>query len=80
MGGQQDCISPGSELSPDDLAKLKSKKEKKKKASKLRKILKERLNIDCLRMLTEDYSNEQDNNAAGFDDELNDEWAPEQPV
>lgn len=35
----------------EDLIKLK-KKEKKKKASKLRKILKERLNIDCLRMLT----------------------------
>lgn len=26
--------------------------EKKKKAQKIRKILKERLNIDCLRMLT----------------------------
>lgn len=41
-------------------AKLKSKKEKKKKANKLRKILKERLNIDCLRMLTT-TDNDKDN-------------------
>lgn len=32
---------------------MKSKKEKTIKANKLRKILKERLNIDCLRMLTQ---------------------------
>lgn len=37
---------------------MKQKKEKMIKANKLRKILKERLNIDCLRMLTQ---NDPDN-------------------
>lgn len=50
-------------VEPLSETKLKSKKEKKKKANKLRKILKERLNIDCLRMLTTQPEIED-----GFDD------------
>jgi hypothetical protein len=38
--------------SPEIVRTKQKRNEKKKKATKLRKILKERLNIDCLRMLT----------------------------
>jgi len=38
--------------------KLESKREKRKKSKMIKKILKERLNIDCLRMLCEESSDD----------------------
>ena len=38
-----------------------TKKEKKAKSKKIKKILKDRLNIDCLRMLCDMSGDEEDN-------------------
>jgi hypothetical protein len=58
----------------------KAKKDKKRKADRLRKILKERLNIDCLRMLTTQQESQGDDEEELGDVpvqpyEVNEEWA-----
>jgi hypothetical protein len=39
--------------------KIMSRSEKRRKSKQIKKILKERLNIDCLRMLCEESSDEE---------------------
>lgn len=39
--------------------KKMSKKQKRQKSKQIKKILKERLNIDCLRMLCDDSGDEE---------------------